>query len=175
MARYGINSNVDALGVPVHVLRRMAKEAGRDHALAESGLWSSGIHEARILAAHLIDDPTEGDCPTDGSLGARFRFLEGRRLRPRLPRYSSATLRRHFPAGSAQVGPRQGRVRPSARGSRLMAGLAVKAKSATDESNSRGLSLPPIAEAAGRRSQHGKEIRQLGAAADRQAQSRLLT
>jgi len=33
----------------------MAKEAGRDHALAEQ-LWSSGIHEARILAT-LVDDP----------------------------------------------------------------------------------------------------------------------
>src|SRR5271165_5678424 len=54
MARYGINP-AGTLGVPVHVLRRLAKEAGRDHALAES-LWNSGIHEARILAT-LVDDP----------------------------------------------------------------------------------------------------------------------
>jgi 3-methyladenine DNA glycosylase AlkD len=54
MARYGI-STAGTLGVPVYVLRRMAKEAGRDHALAEQ-LWSSGIHEARILAT-LVDDP----------------------------------------------------------------------------------------------------------------------
>jgi len=54
MARYGI-STVGTLGVPVYVIRRMAKEAGRDHALAEQ-LWSSGIHEARILAT-LVDYP----------------------------------------------------------------------------------------------------------------------
>src|ERR1019366_8158938 len=54
MARYGI-STAGTLGVPIPVLRRMAKEAGRDHALAEQ-LWSSGIHEARILAT-LVDDP----------------------------------------------------------------------------------------------------------------------
>src|ERR1035438_5458492 len=54
MARFGI-STVGTLGVPVYVLRWMAKEAGRDHALAES-LWNSGIHEARILAT-LVDDP----------------------------------------------------------------------------------------------------------------------
>ena len=54
MARYGINTQ-GTLGVPLPGLRRMAKEAGRDHALAEQ-LWSSGIHEARILAT-LVDDP----------------------------------------------------------------------------------------------------------------------
>ncbi|MEI9976049.1 MAG: DNA alkylation repair protein [Ignavibacteriota bacterium] len=54
MARYGINT-VGTLGVPVTILRRMAKEAGRDHMLAEQ-LWNSGIHEARIVAT-LVDDP----------------------------------------------------------------------------------------------------------------------
>jgi len=38
MARYGINT-AGTLGVPVYVLRRLAKEAGRDHALAEP-LWN---------------------------------------------------------------------------------------------------------------------------------------
>jgi 3-methyladenine DNA glycosylase AlkD len=56
MARYGINT-AGTLGVPVYVLRRLAKEAGRDHALAEQ-LWNSGIHEARILAT-LVDDPAQ--------------------------------------------------------------------------------------------------------------------
>src|ERR1017187_8955970 len=55
MARYGIGT-VGTLGVPMPVLRRLAKEAGRDHALAEA-LWNSGIHEARILAT-LVDIPT---------------------------------------------------------------------------------------------------------------------
>ena len=56
MARYGINS-AGTLGVPMPVLRKMAKAIGRRHDLAEE-LWHSGIHEARILAA-LIDTPRE--------------------------------------------------------------------------------------------------------------------
>ena len=56
MARYGISS-ASTLGVPMPALRKMAKEIGSRHDLAEE-LWRSGIHEARILAA-LIDDPGE--------------------------------------------------------------------------------------------------------------------
>ena len=54
MARYGINPQ-HTLGISVPVLRKMAREIGRDHALAQE-LWSSGVHEARILAG-MIDDP----------------------------------------------------------------------------------------------------------------------
>jgi 3-methyladenine DNA glycosylase AlkD len=54
MARYGISPK-GCLGVPMPVLRKMAKEIGRRHDLADE-LWQSGIHEARILAG-LIDDP----------------------------------------------------------------------------------------------------------------------
>jgi len=54
MARFGINPN-NTLGVSMPLLRKTAKEIGKDHKLAQE-LWSSGIHEARILAA-LIDDP----------------------------------------------------------------------------------------------------------------------
>jgi 3-methyladenine DNA glycosylase AlkD len=54
MARYGINPS-GTLGVPMPVIRTLAKEIGRDHQLALR-LWESGVHEARILAA-LIDDP----------------------------------------------------------------------------------------------------------------------
>jgi 3-methyladenine DNA glycosylase AlkD len=54
MARFGINTD-RALGISVTALRRMAGELGRDHRLA-AGLWRSGIHEARILAA-LVDEP----------------------------------------------------------------------------------------------------------------------
>jgi 3-methyladenine DNA glycosylase AlkD len=54
MVRYGI-SPTGTLGVPMPVLRKMAKEIGRRRDLAD-GLWRSAIHEARILAA-LIDDP----------------------------------------------------------------------------------------------------------------------
>ena len=54
MARFGINTET-ALGVRIPELRRIARKIGRDHDLA-LGLWESGIHDARILAA-MVDDP----------------------------------------------------------------------------------------------------------------------
>ena len=54
MARYGI-STTGTLGVPVVEIRRLAREAGRSHSLAEE-LWASGVHEARILAT-IVDEP----------------------------------------------------------------------------------------------------------------------
>jgi len=54
MARFGINPE-NTFGVSVPNLRKMAKETGKDHALAQQ-LWESGIHEARILAS-MVDDP----------------------------------------------------------------------------------------------------------------------
>ncbi len=47
--------NASALGVAVPDIRRIAKLAGKDHALAAK-LWASGVHEARQLAA-MVDDP----------------------------------------------------------------------------------------------------------------------
>lgn len=50
MARFGINPKKSkALGVSIPVLRSMSKTIKPDHALA-ANLWSSGIHEAKILA-----------------------------------------------------------------------------------------------------------------------------
>ena len=54
MAKYGIAVE-QRLGVSVPDMRKLAKEIGRDHRLALA-LWSTGIAEARILAA-MIDDP----------------------------------------------------------------------------------------------------------------------
>ena len=54
MGRYGINVD-NALGIPMPVIRTMAKRIGRNHELAQL-VWDSKIHEARILAA-LIDEP----------------------------------------------------------------------------------------------------------------------
>jgi 3-methyladenine DNA glycosylase AlkD len=51
MKRFGIHAN-SALGISVPALRKMAREVGRDHALAQE-LWESRIHEARILAAFV--------------------------------------------------------------------------------------------------------------------------
>ena len=54
MARFGINPE-NTFGVSIPNLRKIARETGVDHALAQQ-LWASRIHEARILAS-MIDDP----------------------------------------------------------------------------------------------------------------------
>jgi len=54
MARFGISSN-NTLGISIYDLRPMAKRIGKDHKLAAE-LWSTGIHEARLLAG-FIDEP----------------------------------------------------------------------------------------------------------------------
>jgi 3-methyladenine DNA glycosylase AlkD len=56
MARYGIRG-AKAYGVTAPIVRRMAKEAGKDHALA-AALWKTGALEARIIAA-LVDEPAK--------------------------------------------------------------------------------------------------------------------
>jgi 3-methyladenine DNA glycosylase AlkD len=56
MARLGINPRY-AYGISIPTLRRIARQAGKDHRLAQE-LWKSGIHEARILAA-LVDAPEQ--------------------------------------------------------------------------------------------------------------------
>ena len=54
MAKFGMSVE-GRLGVSVPEMRKLAKEVGRDHRLAQS-LWKTGIAEAQIVAA-LIDDP----------------------------------------------------------------------------------------------------------------------
>jgi len=54
MAKYGMAVE-QRLGVSVPDLRKLAKELGQDHELAQE-LWKTGISEARIVAA-MIDDP----------------------------------------------------------------------------------------------------------------------
>ena len=56
MARYGIKAD-RALGVSIPKLQGLAKKIGKNRKLAED-LWSSAIHEARILAC-MIDDPQQ--------------------------------------------------------------------------------------------------------------------
>ena len=53
MARFGIVGK-KLLGITTVQLRAIAKRIGRNHELAEE-LWSSGIFEARILAAFIAD------------------------------------------------------------------------------------------------------------------------
>ncbi|MFN2590543.1 MAG: DNA alkylation repair protein [Actinomycetota bacterium] len=57
MARFGIRGEGVLGGSPVPHLRRMARALGRDHGVAEE-LWSSGIHEARLLATP-VDEPAK--------------------------------------------------------------------------------------------------------------------
>jgi len=54
MARFGINP-ANNYGLSVPTLRKMARETGKNHELALR-LWTSGIHEARLLAS-FIDRP----------------------------------------------------------------------------------------------------------------------
>jgi 3-methyladenine DNA glycosylase AlkD len=61
MARFGISSQ-NTLGVPMPMIRDLAKEIIRDPALKGSNhalaleLWNTKVHEARVLAG-LVDDP----------------------------------------------------------------------------------------------------------------------
>lgn len=53
--RYGIVTKAEVFGAPVAMLRAMAKKIGYDHDLSER-LWTTGIHDARMLAT-MVDDP----------------------------------------------------------------------------------------------------------------------
>jgi 3-methyladenine DNA glycosylase AlkD len=124
MARYGINRN-GTLGVPMPVLRKLAKEAGRSHALAAE-LWASGIHEARILAT-LIDDP------------ARVTGRQMDRWASDLDSWdvcdqACQNLFRYTPSAFAKAAQWARARREFVRraGFSLMAGLAVKARIASD-------------------------------------------
>ncbi len=56
MQRFGIRGK-EMLGIPMPMIRKMAKDIGKDHSLAGK-LWKSGIHEARLLAC-FVDDPEQ--------------------------------------------------------------------------------------------------------------------
>jgi len=58
MARYGIGGH-QVYGVRVPQLRRLARQIGRDHALAQA-LWAIDSRETRILAC-MVADPAQTD------------------------------------------------------------------------------------------------------------------
>ena len=124
MARYGINPN-GTLGVPVAALRGLAREIGKDHELALQ-LWESGIHEARILAT-LVDDVTR---VTSKQMNRWARDFDSwdvcDQACQNLFRYSP----RAFEKAAEWSHARGEFVRRA--GFSLMAGLAVKAKTAPD-------------------------------------------
>jgi 3-methyladenine DNA glycosylase AlkD len=140
MARYGINP-AGTLGVPIPVLRRLAKETGRDHALALE-LWSSGIHEARILAT-LVDVPAQ---VTAGQMNAWARDLDSWDVCDQ----ACQNLFRYTPMAFAKAA-QWSRAKPEfvrRAGFSLMAGLAGKAKPAASDEQFAAF-LPLIAAAAG--------------------------
>jgi 3-methyladenine DNA glycosylase AlkD len=53
MARFGIDTS-SALGLSVPTIRAIARQVGKDQALAEK-LWDSGVREARILASMVAN------------------------------------------------------------------------------------------------------------------------
>jgi 3-methyladenine DNA glycosylase AlkD len=55
MARFGIATDRALGGIGMPRLRRMGRDLGPDHQLADA-LWATGVHEARMLAA-FVDDP----------------------------------------------------------------------------------------------------------------------
>lgn len=56
MARFGITAR-KAYGLTIPVLKRFARDVGKDHALAQT-LWATGVHDARVLAV-LIEAPEQ--------------------------------------------------------------------------------------------------------------------
>jgi 3-methyladenine DNA glycosylase AlkD len=54
MARYGIKSAKNVLGVPSKFLFSLADSIGTNHTLALD-LWQTGVYEARLLAAFVAD------------------------------------------------------------------------------------------------------------------------
>jgi 3-methyladenine DNA glycosylase AlkD len=124
MARFGINPE-GTLGVSMPALRAIARRVRRDPALARE-LWASGVHEARILAT-LVADPKR-IAPAQADRWARqldswdvcdqacqnlFRFAP-------------------FAFEKAAEWAREEREFVRRAGFALMAGLAVKAKTAAD-------------------------------------------
>jgi 3-methyladenine DNA glycosylase AlkD len=139
MARYGINPE-GTLGVPMPVLRRMAKETGRSHALARD-LWRSGVHEARILAT-LVEEP---DSVTPGQMDRWARQFDSWDVCDQ----ACQNLFRYAPAAFAKAAE-WARAKPEfvrRAGFALMAGLAAADKTASDAQFE--AFLPLIAEAAG--------------------------
>ena len=139
MARYGISTE-GTLGVPVTVLRRMAKEVGRDHALAEE-LWRSGIHEARILATIVDDAALVTSRQMDRWVLDFDSWDVCDHACHNLFRYSTLAVTK---AEKWAVDRREFVKRA---GFSLMAGLAVKARDAADETFEKFLAM--IADGAG--------------------------
>ena len=107
------------------MLRKLAKEAGPSHELAAK-LWASGIHEARILAT-LIDDPAR---VTGRQMDRWVSDLDSWDVCDQ----ACQNLFRYTPSAFAKAAQWTRARREFVRraGFSLMAGLAVKARTASD-------------------------------------------
>jgi 3-methyladenine DNA glycosylase AlkD len=133
MARYGISTN-GAVGVSVYELRRMAKALAPDHQLALE-LWSTGMHEARLLAV-FVDDAAAVTSSQMESWAADFDSWD-------ICDQACTSLFDVSPHGWAKAVVWSGREEEFVKrgGFALMAGLAVHDKAAPDE---RFLALMPL-------------------------------
>ncbi|SPE41128.1 conserved hypothetical protein [Candidatus Sulfopaludibacter sp. SbA3] len=124
MARYGISTE-GTLGVPLPVLRALARETGKSHALAQE-LWASGIHEARILAT-IIDEPAR---VTSAQMNRWARDFDSWDVCDQACQNLFRDTPRAFAKAAEWARAKPEFVRRA--GFSLMAGLAAKAKSAPD-------------------------------------------
>jgi 3-methyladenine DNA glycosylase AlkD len=139
MARFGINiTSHTGFGVSLPELRRIAKEAGRDHALALA-LWATGIHDARHIAA-MVADPAK---TTKREMERWVRDFNSWDICDG----TCFDLWRHTPYAYEKAHEWAGRRREFERRASfaLMAGLAVSDKQAPDE---KFLAFLPLIEAA---------------------------
>ncbi len=73
MARYGIHGH-QVYGVRIPQLRRLARQIGRDHALAQA-LWAVDSRETRILAC-MVADPAQTDAALAEAWAREFNHWE---------------------------------------------------------------------------------------------------
>ncbi|HYE61701.1 MAG TPA: DNA alkylation repair protein [Phycisphaerales bacterium] len=52
--RFGITTGLRVLGMSIPTMRKLAKQIGQDHALAQK-LWDSGVYEAQFIACFIAD------------------------------------------------------------------------------------------------------------------------
>ncbi|MGA2115427.1 MAG: DNA alkylation repair protein [Bryobacteraceae bacterium] len=124
MARYGISAE-GTLGVSVRLLRSIAKKLGCNHRLALR-LWDTGIHEARILAPLVDESALVGNRQMERWVRDLDSWDVCDGLCHNLLRYTPAAFDKaaEWANGDAEFVRRAGFV--------LMAGLAVKAREASD-------------------------------------------
>jgi 3-methyladenine DNA glycosylase AlkD len=163
MARYGIRS-AKVFGVSMATMRPLIRRLGCDHRLAQA-LWRTGYFEARILAS-FVDEP------------GRVTSAQMERWASQFDNWAvcdSVCLHLFDRAGDAWSKAREWATRDEEfvrrAGFAMMAALAVHDRDAGDAAFRR--LLPLIGRGArDERTQHCEEGGELGAAADRQAQSR---